>query len=490
MSEILTNQDRSQESATIAHNFAHNRDAKKESEEVITRYPKTDARYWRPRVLKNLRTNDGQKIEDAHYSIQVMHEGRREWFNTDETDRRMAAAKAANIFRSLTDKGWEATLKSFKPGKVEGPKPDPNAPKMIDAPTVGQYLKLVEQWAGLSAGTYAGYTRLLRLIVGDISKLKKTAKRYNAHAGGGRAKWCARVDAISLAAITPAAVQKWRLDFLKRAKKEPTAQARAKVSCNSMIGQAKALFSKRVLKLVSPHLQLPSPLPFHEVEKFTKLRSHMRYQSKVDAFKILKDARTELGESKPEHFKILVLAVCCGMRRNEIDKLTWNQVDLDAAVIRIETTRYFKAKSDDSNAAVDVEPEIVALMRAWRERAKSEFVVESDIKPRVDVSYKHYRCEPILEELIVWLRSKGVDDLKPLHTMRKEFGSIVTEKMGIYAASRALRHADIQVTALHYVDKKQRIATGLGAVLTPSNVTTADFAGAGKARKARRAKAG
>jgi hypothetical protein len=87
-----------------------------------------------------------------------------------------------------------------------------------------------------------------------------------------------------------------------------------------------------------------------------------------------------------------------------------------------------------------------------------------------------------------------VDDLKPLHTMRKEFGSIVTEKMGIYAASRALRHSDIQVTALHYVDKKQRIATGLGAVFAPANVTKGDFAGKGKGgktpKKPRRAKAG
>ena len=78
------------------------------------------------------------------------------------------------------------------------------------------------------------------------------------------------------------------------------------------------------------------------------------------------------------------------------------------------------------------------------------------------------------------LRAKGVDDRKPLHTLRKEYGSIVADKLGIYAASRALRHGDVQVTATHYLDKKQRITTGLGSVFLPENVKSANFAGEGE----------
>ena len=57
------------------------------------------------------------------------------------------------------------------------------------------------------------------------------------------------------------------------------------------------------------------------------------------------------------------------MWRNELDKLSWRQVDFDAGVIRIGTPRFFKAKSDESNAAVDLEPEIVAVLRGWKARA-------------------------------------------------------------------------------------------------------------------------
>jgi hypothetical protein len=46
-------------------------------------------------------------------------------------------------------------------------------------------------------------------------------------------------------------------------------------------------------------------------------------------------------------------------------------------------------------------------------------------------------------------------------------------KDGIYAASHALRDADIAVTSQHYLDKRQRVTVGLGALLvSPQNVVS------------------
>jgi hypothetical protein len=60
-----------------------------------------------------------------------------------------------------------------------------------------------------------------------------------------------------------------------------------------------------------------------------------------------------------------------------------------------------------------------------------------------------------------------------LHTLRKEYGSQVCAQFGIHAASRALRHADIGVTAQFYTDSRARISSGLGHLLAPApeNVT-------------------
>jgi hypothetical protein len=52
-----------------------------------------------------------------------------------------------------------------------------------------------------------------------------------------------------------------------------------------------------------------------------------------------------------------------------------------------------------------------------------------------------------------------------LHTLRKEFGSKINDAHGIYAASRALRHADIAITSQHYLDKKSCATVGLGHLL-------------------------
>ncbi len=49
----------------------------------------------------------------------------------------------------------------------------------------------------------------------------------------------------------------------------------------------------------------------------------------------------------------------------------------------------------------------------------------------------------------------------PLHTLRKEFGSLINSKFGIFAASSALRHSNITITREYYVDRKERIALNL-----------------------------
>src|SRR5207248_9542604 len=89
-----------------------------------------------------------------------------------------------------------------------------------------------------------------------------------------------------------------------------------------------------------------------------------------------------------------------------------------------------------------------------------------------DTNYTHYRAHRHFDALTVWLRSKGVTALKPLHELRKEFGSQLCAKYGIYAASRMLRHADIAITAQHYLDQKERVTFGMGNLLSmPENVT-------------------
>jgi hypothetical protein len=76
-----------------------------------------------------------------------------------------------------------------------------------------------------------------------------------------------------------------------------------------------------------------------------------------------------------------------------------------------------------------------------------------------------YRCMTEMRALLGWLRTKGIVSPKPLHTLRKEFGSLINVRYGLLAASEQLRHGGIGVTAKHYLENRQPSVLGLGHLL-------------------------
>lgn len=78
-------------------------------------------------------------------------------------------------------------------------------------------------------------------------------------------------------------------------------------------------------------------------------------------------------------------------------------------------------------------------------------------------------------ERCAWPRSKGVTAPKPIHELRKESGSMVNRKHGLTAAKDFLRHADIAITAAHYIDRPRQATSGLGALLKAEDENIVPF---------------
>ena len=112
-----------------------------------------------------------------------------------------------------------------------------------------------------------------------------------------------------------------------------------------------------------------------------------------------------------------------------------------------------------------MDPDLIYLLRSYSTRATGPFVIEARRSPKHDAVYQYYQCDEIFQRLIAWLRLHGVRSQKPLHELRKEFGSLINERYGIHAASRALRHSDIRVTSDRYTDSRAQVTTGLGFLL-------------------------
>ena len=433
------------------------------------KYAKTDSRYWLRKIFKPIVVGDGKRRQVDHYSARMQWQGRRQSFPLLSGNAEAAATRAAKIFKSIQVKGWEATLAEFSPthGKA--------VPESIL--TVGKYLLEVAKVADIRPRTLADYMRSFRRIVADLEEIDdsqgakgKAGSRFNYREGGGREEWAARVHAVPLTKIRKDRIQAWKLAFVARAHGDPIKEKSAKISANSYIRQARSLFSKRkVLAHLPADLKLPGPLPFDGVDPFP--RQSMRYSSKMSVAEVLQTAAKKLASDHPEQWKIMLLAICAGLRPNEIDSLQWVQVDFDRGIIRIEVTEFHTLKSEESGGDVEIDAELVAMLRGFHARKTGPFVIESPNVPKPAASYPRYRAGKEFSALCGWLRSNGVDSKRPIHTLRKEFGSLINQKAGIYAASRALRHADIKVTASHSLDRKDRVTLDLAALLRPPKVS-------------------
>jgi len=415
---------------------------------------KTDIAFWKRRIFKPVyRRGDGTRVQAANYAVEISFRARRIKWSLDTPNREAAAARAKEIYLFLQANGWEAAFARYRP--KEAPKP-----KVSDI-TVGEFLREVRTTSRLSSRTFTDYAEALRRIVSEIARIPSSNRKFDRF-GGGHDQWIGAISAIKLNELTPEAIERWKREYLRRAQSDPISQRSARVSANSYLHRAKCLFGKQILKHLC--VALPDPLPFSSVE-FEK-RPSLKYHSNFDVRLLVAQARAELAEAgKVELFKIFVLAAMCGLRRREIDLLPWTAFRWNEGILRIEATELFQPKSEESTADLPLDPELVSLFRGYYARAKSEFVIQSDLAPNVRASYLHYRCGRLFAELCRWLRARGVKTIRPLHTLRKEFGSLINRTHGIHAASRALRHAEIGITSAIY-DSRVRTTSGLVYLLT------------------------
>ena len=437
-----------------------------DSPEKAGHWGKTDQRYWQPRLARrDYRDRDGKLVEVPGWYVRVKHLGRREWFNLGTPNRAAAAVKARDIYLWLVSAGWQPTLERFKPDMVVA----------ADGCTVGEFLDQVKAVSGLKPVTFEIYARKFRSLVAGAFKIAGGPAKHD-YVNGGHKAWLEKVRAVRLDKLTPDKVNEWKVRELKAASSNPLRLKRAQVTVRSILLSSKALFTPGIRRHLT--LRLPSPLPFEGVALPELGKS--RYKSEINPALLLQQARRELAEGwqgegqplqpRPELFKVILLALGAGLRRDEMDTLQWKQIQWHRNAITIETTEHSSTKSADSEADVDVDPGLLDILKGYLPKPGqgTPFVIASPIQPRPDAtSYHHYRCDRLFKELIAWLRGKGVSARNALHSLRKEFGSQICAQAGIYAASVALRHSSINLTREHYVDKKQPAVFAVSKLLEP-----------------------
>ena len=481
----------------------------KSASKVQAQFGKTDARYWKKRLVKG----EGRNF----YGVQIQHAGERHFVALGTANKEEAAARAVKHFLEIKTLGWKPVLEKLHP-----------APRKRVA-TVGEYLGLAAQVAKIEARTLNEYQKCFRRVVAEVMEIDGSG-RYDWRTGRHEA-WLRRVESVRLDSLTPQKIHAWLKKSLLDCEADPARLRARKNTLNGVIRNVKSLFGRKVLPFVAETLIIPEPYPFKEIPFFP--RQSMRYRSKIDPAAVIERAIRDLATPRPmsevewqdyvrnyvevmtaarlkrggkgpyslsverretlraeaeryhdqreasrrEQWKIFALALFAGLRFDEIDKLTWDQVDFDRGQIRIDYTAYFRPKTEEAAGDVPIDEELLAMMRGWKAGAKDQFVVEATRPPRPGAAYLAYRARTHHKHLLEWLRDLEIDGGKPLaqvqkpiHELRKEAGSLINERHGLLAASRFLRHSDTRITAAHYVDQKQRVSTGLGELLGPRNL--------------------
>jgi integrase len=381
---------------------------------------------------------------------------RRTTFPLGTANRKEAARAAKQIHEYLSANGWEKTLERYKTLKRHCP-----------PLTIGQYLELASKHAEVKPATLTANVRCLRQILAGAFGYQAPGSAKYDYRGQERSQWIKRLDVIPLDRLTPERINTWRREFIAQAGDDQRVLKSRRISAGSILRQAGSLFTPRLLELIKP--EGLSENPFTKVPRVK--RPSQRYRSETDFAKLIDKALKELALVDPQAFAAFLLLGFAGLRRSEADSLRWDAFHFDEGFIRIATTSDFGGKSAESLADIHLEPEIITLFRAYQASSRGPFVLESDRKPKPDATFARYRAEATFKRLLVWLRTHGIDNEKPLHTLRKEFGAQLAKKHGILAASIALRHSDIGVTRSHYVDDRTRATVGLGHLIgQPDNV--------------------
>jgi integrase len=289
-----------------------------------------------------------------------------------------------------------------------------------------------------------------------VLDLEGPAARFNAK-GEAAAAWRAKIDGLSLDAIKPQDVERWRMAFVNAETDHAKRKARA-VSVSTYLRNAKGAFARKILAQVAPSegsalVCLPSPLP---LAGLTAPATSRRFRPQVKALDLYNAARKDFAKT-PDTLCAALLLLTGGLRRGEADLLEWGNVNLAEGKITITATEFFTPKTEEGDRVVKLPPDVAELLRARRKAHPRVVFVLDGTDPKPAAKGYEYRADawPVLT---AWLREQGVTDATPLHSLRKHAGSLVYTAGGIEAARRFLGHKKIATTSASYLDAAEVVA--------------------------------
>ncbi len=243
--------------------------------------------------------------------------------------------------------------------------------------------------------------------------------------------------------LTSSTFNEFKRGRAERAEELENKRARASAcrSANKDIAQAKAALAPGLQKLLSEReLRFPDFESWRSVTKFTGVEFKYRLPPAENIRRVMEAIRgLEPGSNL---WKVSMLATYLGMRSGEIAYARWSWFVPGATpTVAVQQEDDFSPKRDHER---DIEPPGWAFEALMRHKGNGEvYVLSGDEAARLRAVNDHG---------IQFLRASGVKAQKPMHELRKWFGSWVATTRGLTVAQRLLGHDSYSTTEDHYSD--------------------------------------
>jgi integrase len=241
----------------------------------------------------------------------------------------------------------------------------------------------------------------------SIAGIEKELRRLTKEMGARR-----------LADLTPLSLQQW----VENSSLKP-------ISLNALLSNAACPFSKPSLKAMGMN-DLQNP--FANLVKPKVDREAFTAPPRSWITGLMADGIKELDGDVRRAF---VLALGGGLRWGEITSLSWENVLPNGLRVLASLAKGRRSR---------VVPMGKTVQCVLEESRKQRAVISGDAKE-------------VHEGLSGWLRKHGVKDAKPIHYLRKCFGSLAVADHGIFLASKLLGHSTITLTASTYAGQVDKL---------------------------------
>jgi integrase len=385
-----------------------------------------------------------KQAKSPFYNLRVMVKGQRRQFSTGESTKAKATDKARIILADLKSRGLGEAI-TLHSRRVDETPADP---------TLDEFAKLYQKVMAYadyppSIHTQARYIKTLKFI-GNVSRLNR------------------------IRSLTPAKIKTFIASYQEMRLQEHRTPDSVKVSLNSILRNAAALFSKSALAGYADHgLVITNPFKGLKLRRvaikgFSPLKPEI-LQTIWGNAALLRDGNPDatpppphagrwgepdLRKPHPEAYLLLLLELGLGLRRNESDKAEWEWIFSDAqgrTFLEVKSTPFFIPKSGERRV-IPLAKLLHDTLLAYK--TDSRFIVPgrepSIYAPGKEPKNLVYRCDLHHRALARWLRLQGVSDGKPCHVMRKQFGSYVATVFSLYHAQKFLGHSSPKVTSDYY----------------------------------------